>query len=96
LATLATLIGALVITFLVSRLIGRVLKGRVPDPSRLLIANGGTLAVATFLGGYGFAPSGTPPVFTVAFTTYVLPVLAWTAYDIVRWKMRKETGQPSG
>jgi hypothetical protein len=88
-----TLLGALIATFAISRFFGWILKRRVPDPSKLLVANAATLAFATVVSGYGFAAPGAPPVFAVGFATYVLPVLAWTAYDFARWKMRKETGQ---
>lgn len=92
---MAQLLGALIITFAVSRLIGLAIKRRLPDPTKLVVTNLSTLALATLLAGYGNARAGEPPVFAYAFGIYLLPVLAWAIYDLVRWRLRRATGSES-
>jgi hypothetical protein len=84
----AFMIGALLITFLVSRLIGLLIRRWVSNPTKLLIANFGTLMVATVLGGYGFA-NGEQPLFSTAFFSYVVPVMVWLVHDLLRWGLQQ-------
>jgi hypothetical protein len=85
------LLGALVATFLLSRLVGWVLRRALNDPARLLAANVATLAIATVVGGYGFANGGSP-LFATAFRSYVIPVIVWLIYDLYQWKKRAAAG----
>jgi hypothetical protein len=85
------LLGALVATFLLSRLVAWALRSALNDPARLLAANVATLAIATVVGGYGFA-SGGSPLFATAFRSYFLPVIVWLIYDVYQWKKRGAAG----
>lgn len=80
---IAFLLGGLLLTFLVSRVLRATVFRRVSGWTRVLGANALTLGVATLVGGFGFA-DGAPPRFGYALTAYALPVLFWVVVDAIR------------
>jgi hypothetical protein len=89
---LGAFVGALIITFLLSRLFRRVWRSR-PDPARALFAAAATLFLAVLLGAFGFAEGG-PPRFGYTLALYLPPVILWLIIDMVRG--RKATAPPPG
>jgi hypothetical protein len=88
-AILLQFIGALVITWLISRVLHRGLRRWVGyNINAALLANGVTLVLAVFGAAFGLA-NGVPPKFGLAFATYAPAVAAWLAFDIL--KIRKLT-----
>jgi ACR3 family arsenite efflux pump ArsB len=67
-AFLADFIGALLITFVISRGFRRVFK-RLGVLVRVAASHAATLALAVLIGGFGLADGG-PPQFTSAFLQY--------------------------
>ena len=81
---LAEFLGALFITYFISRLFRLVFKAK-HEPTRSVLAVGATLFLAVLLGGYGFADGG-PPQFGHAIALYTPAVLLWLLRDYVRAK----------
>lgn len=82
---IAFLIGALIGTFLVSRLALLALKRMGYSAGRLVVGHAASFAAVTVIAGYGFA-DGSEPQFLGAGLTYVLPQLFWLAVDLLRWR----------
>lgn len=86
---MAQLIGALLPTLLISRLIlwlGKKMRGGAyPD---LIIAHAISLAISFVLAAFGNADGG--PLNWMAGFTYLLPQLFWLIFDLVR----KTKGKP--
>jgi hypothetical protein len=80
------IVGGLIITFIVSRLLTLVFRRWLANPKALVAANLATLVIATVIGGFGLADGGAPK-FVLAFAQYTIPVLIWLVFDFVRWKM---------
>jgi hypothetical protein len=85
----AFLVGGLVITLLLSRLLWASVFRRLTGATRAAATFAGTLGIAIVLGGFGNADGG-PPRFGYAFAQYLLPCLVWLAVDL--WRVRKEKG----
>jgi hypothetical protein len=92
-ADIGTLIGALLITFVVSRLLRRFAFRKVTGARKVLAPNIGALIVASIIGAFGMADGGSP-AFGRAFLTYLLPVVIWTVVDAVREKQSATSTQP--
>jgi hypothetical protein len=91
---MAELIGALLITFLISRGFRTVFRKKSP-PVQMLAPHALTLLTTTVLGGFGMADGG-PLQFRRAFLTYLLPVIVWLVVDLVRdYRRAKAASQPS-
>lgn len=75
-------IGAFLLAVILTTIISALIR-RFTTTSRVFIANGLSLTVATLLGGLGMADGGEPD-FVSAFGTYVLPQLAVFAIDFLR------------
>ena len=87
-ASIAFFIGALISTFLVSRLIRWLLKFKLPhEPGLLLTTAGMTLAAATLLSAFGHSTGGSLRL-GASLQQYLLPVSFWLIVDLVRWKKR--------
>lgn len=79
--TIGAIIGALAITYLMSRLMLWLLK-RVSDRrARCLWAHGLAYLLAAILGGLGYADGG-PPKFLYAASLYLLPTIMWLVIDL--------------
>ena len=74
--------GALLVTWIVSRLARRVLFNKATGSQRALGPNVVALVLATLLGGLGLADGG-PPQFVTALVQYLPPVLLLAAIDMV-------------
>jgi hypothetical protein len=86
-------IGALVITFLISRLVRRFAFRQAAGADRVIGPNLATLVIATVLGAFGMADGGSP-AFSRAFLRYILPVAIWTVVDAIR-ERRASSGKQS-
>jgi predicted MFS family arabinose efflux permease len=91
---LGALIGALLITLLVSRVTLWACKRLGDNQRRIFIAHAIAFALAVTLGGLGYADGG-PPRFLYAATLYVVPTLLWLAMDLFALKRRRTKGQNS-
>ena len=80
----AQLIGALVPTFIVSRLLLWAMRSWDGGVTRLLVANGGSWLVAAFLGGLGMADGGAFAGLQAA-ALYFVPQTLWFGLDV--WRM---------
>lgn len=87
-ADIAFLIGALVPTLLLSRLVLLFLRKWEGGAQRLVFAHVVSLLGCTLLGGMGMADGGAfAPV--QAFGAYVLPQLLWLLLDV--WRLRRKS-----
>jgi hypothetical protein len=84
------LLGALVLTFLVSRLFRATAFRRTAGAARAIGPNVATLALLILIGSFTMARTGQPG-FLRAAELYALPALLWSAVDFVKWK-RGEKG----
>ncbi len=84
---LVPILSALFWTFIVSRLLLWPLKKWDGGIDKLAIANGGSLAIHTILGGIGMADGG-PFAWGAAFVTYGPPQVLWFVFDVVRLKWK--------
>ena len=82
---IAFLIGALIGTFLVSRLALLALKRMGYSAGRLAVSHVVSFTAITVIAGYGFADGGEPQ-FLSAGMTYFVPQLFWLAFDLLRWR----------
>ena len=80
---IGSLIGALIITLLLSRVFRKWPFGRARGLMKAVGPNVLTLVLATVLGGFGNADGGSPQ-FLRAAGLYVLPVCLWTIVDLAR------------
>jgi hypothetical protein len=88
-ADLGFLIGALVPTFLLSRLLLWLTRGwSEGGVRRLLVCHAASLLVAAFLGGIGMADGGAFAGIEAA-ARYALPQAFWLAVDL--WRLRRAT-----
>lgn len=85
-AMIAVLIGALIPTFLVSRLLLWVLRSWNAGVRRFAVAHAGSWLICGFLGGMGMADGGA--FATQAIAIYGLPQAFWLVMDLVRHKRR--------
>ena len=84
---LASLVGALIGTYLLLRLLMFVCRKLRRRPNGALeIASMGvlTLAVCTVVGGFGMQDDGPEPLFYHAFFTYYGPAMTVTVIELVR------------
>lgn len=86
------LIGAFVITFLLSRLALLILRSWNAGAMKLLVAHAATLATSWTISAFGNANGG--PLDWSAGIMYVPPVLVWLAVDILRRKDALATDRP--
>lgn len=84
-AFIGVLIGALLITYLVSRALRRWVFKSLPGLQRSVVPNVVTLAISTVVGAFGFADGGDAK-WTSAFLTYLIPTAVWTVVDLIRNK----------
>ena len=84
-------VGALIITWVVSRLTRLFFFRKAANWTRAIGPNVVALLVATGLGGVGMADGG-PPQFVVALVRYIPPILVLIAFDSL--KARKTTAPP--
>lgn len=93
---IGALVGGIVITGIISRLLRATLFRSQPPARGAVGAFLATLAVATLLGAFGFADGGAPD-YLRALGTYVVPTLFWLAFDLVRVSRegRRETRSPA-
>lgn len=78
------LVGAFIITFLLSRLALYLLRRWDGGTNKLAAAHGGTLAVSWVLSAFGHADGG-PPDWSAGIV-YAVPVVVWFVVDLVRRK----------
>ena len=90
---LAFFVGALVITWAISRITRRLLFRKSTGWVRAVGPNAVTLAVSAAFGGVGTADGG-PPQFLLAFVRYLPPVLFWIAIDAYRGRAREVDQTP--
>lgn len=81
-ADVGALIGAFIITFLLSRLALWLLRNRLAGKSRILTAHALVLAFSWVASAFGKADGG--PLNWESGALYVLPVLCWAALDLYR------------
>jgi hypothetical protein len=91
---IASFVGALLITWLLTYLFDWLLRRWISSPIPcLLVAAVVSLALCTVAGGYGFADRG-PPVFAAAFLAYVLPQLVSLGLMLLFRRGRKVPSKP--
>lgn len=90
---IAFFIGALVPTFLVSRLLLLVTRGWAGGYRRLALCHAGSLLIASFIGGMGMADGGAFAGLD-ALLTYALPQAVWLAFDA--WRLRRRQSEVVG
>jgi hypothetical protein len=87
-ADLVFLIGALLPTFLLSRLLLWLTRGWSSGGiQRLLTCHAGSLLIAAFIGGMGMADGGAFAGIEAA-TLYAIPQAFWLAIDF--WRLRRD------
>lgn len=82
-AFMGYLLGALVILYLVSRLVLLAFKERKSSYRAVLVSDAIALATASFIAGYGNADDGAPN-FAKAFVDYLVPALLIVMVDLFR------------
>lgn len=87
---LARLVGALVVTFLLSRLVRLGFRHRVGLTKHVAV-HAVTLAIAAILGGFGMADGG-DPAFGSALIGYLPAVLVWLGFDAFSDRRTRGTG----
>ncbi len=87
-------VGALIITWIVSRLTRFFFFRKAANWTRAISPNVIALMVATGLGGVGMADGG-PPQFLVALVRYIPPILVLIAFDSLKAR-KTATPPPSG
>lgn len=90
---IGALLGAFVITLLLSRLFSKWPFGHATGVMKALGPNLLTLAVATLLGGFGFSRGGGPR-FLQAAAIYFVPVAVWSIMDLILWRRRTKKQTP--
>ncbi len=85
---LGAIVGALVGSYLLSRLALWLLKAMGDKRDRILGAHGATFAFVTVAGGYGYADGGEPQ-FLHAAEIYILPIILWLAIDLLALRGRR-------
>jgi hypothetical protein len=83
------LIGALIPTYLLSRLFLLIMKKWDGGWQKVVFANLVSLLAATFLGAIGMADSGAFAA-AKAFSGYALPQCVWAAYDLFKLRAAKQ------
>jgi hypothetical protein len=92
-ATIGGFIGALLITYLLSRLFLWFLKSWDGGTRRTILVHVISLILCGFLGGLGFANNGAFAG-VHALEIYAVPQLIWLVTDLVRAKLRRrDAGQ---
>lgn len=94
-AEIAFFVGALVPTFLVSRLLLLATRSwSTGGYSRLALCHGCSLVIASFIGGIGMADGGAFAGLDAA-ASYAVPQAAWMAFDALRLRRNQPevTGQ---
>lgn len=81
-------VGALVATFLITRIALWALKRVGDNERRIYLAYVIAFAIAVALGGFGYADGG-PPRFGYAAMMYSLPPVAWLIVDLFALKGRR-------
>lgn len=84
---IAFMIGGLIPTFLVSRLLLWLMRSWDGGISRLVVAHIFSWLVAAFIGGLGMADGGAFAGFRAA-TLYAVPQGVWFLFDFVRHKRK--------
>lgn len=93
-ADIGFFVGALLATFLVSRLLLLVTRGWSGGGyRRLALCHAGSLLIASFIGGIGMADGGAFAGAEAA-ATYVLPQAVWFAFDA--WRLRRRQPEVRG
>lgn len=82
-ADIGVLVGALIPTLVLSRLLLLAMRSWDGGLPRLLVANGGSLLIAALIGGMGMADGGAFAGME-ALTLYALPQAVWLIMDIAR------------
>lgn len=95
-ANLLFLVGALVPTFLLSRLLLWLTRGWSEGGiRRLLTCHAGSLLIAAFIGGMGMADGGAFAGIQAA-AIYAIPQAVWLAFDLWRlWRGRNDQRGPA-
>jgi hypothetical protein len=94
-ATVGAFVGALVATYLLSRLLFWFLKSWDGGARRTIFVHAMSLIICILLGGIGFAINGAFAG-VYALEIYAVPQFIWLVVDLVRGKLRhKDTGQSS-
>lgn len=76
-------IGAIIACYFINRLYHRLLRYHLPRGTTAIFTAGLlTIATTTIIGGWGFAPSGSAPVFVHAFMEYVIPAALVVGYEL--------------
>jgi hypothetical protein len=87
-AWFAMTLGALIPTFLISRLYLWIMKSWDGGTRRLLVVHGGALLTGTLIGGMGFADGGAfAPL--KALLSYALPQGLWFWFDYARLQRKR-------
>jgi hypothetical protein len=81
-------LGALAITYLLTRLALWLLKRMGDDTRRILVAYAAVFVFSVMAGGYGLANGGTPDFLRPALL-YGLPLLLWLVVDFLALKGRR-------
>lgn len=82
------LLGALIPTFFISRLILWLTRKRDPSVGRIFFANGVSFLIAFTLGGLGFG-EGTSFAWMHALNAYLLPQLVWLIVDLAMFGSKR-------
>jgi hypothetical protein len=89
-ADLASFIGALFPTLIVSRLLFLTMRSWSDSGyQKIVVCHVGSLIIATLIGGYGMADSG-EFAGGQALGTYLVPQLAWFFFDVFRHRRGKD------
>jgi hypothetical protein len=90
-ATIGAFIGALVATYLFSRLLFWFVKGWDGGSRKVILVHAMSLIVCGLLGGMGFAADG---AFAGAYaiSVYAVPQFAWMVVDLLRLRKSNQSG----
>lgn len=92
-ATIGYFLGALIATFLLSRLFLWLGRGIANPTVRIVVAHAVTLGVIFVAAGFGTADGG--PFKPDALIPYLLPAAIWIAFDVTRVGRRAEPTRPT-
>lgn len=77
-------LGALVVTFLITRLFLWISRNWGGEPMRIVYVHAASLLLIFVVAGFGMADGG--PFRTGAFLYYLFPQGLWLAFDLFRWQ----------
>jgi uncharacterized membrane protein len=86
--SMGAMVGGVIAIYLLTRLVLLVFRDKKHEIKFIIISAVVALAIATVLGGFGFA-DGNQPDFVLSFSMYVIPTVLVVVIEAIRVKLGK-------